>query len=502
MQNRSRNSLSEPTCSDVLPSVCSTGQAAEILGVPLQTIRLWVDGGVLKAWKTVGGHRRITHDSISELLKNGPDIAIKFSEPDGPKNDFCLAYQPIMDFAGGVLGYELLYRHNDLDGREGIARFSDAVRATSQVIRIAFGELGFLDAIGDALCFINIEEEMLDEGFLLALDPERVVLELPASAVPTDALIERCVAMKGAGFRLLLDNYRPGESPERLLQVADFVKVDLRVGLDALLVARKIGGLPGRVKLIVGSLETEEAFEAAKRLGCHYFQGYYFAWPTVSSGRQLSVQRNVLLDLLRMLLSGDVDNKEIELCLKMEPALCFSLLKLVNSSAGALPYRIGSLEEILLLLGRQSLICWIQLLLYPNEGRLTEVPNPLMQAAAFRGRFLEYLVALLPGQAVLREKAFMVGLLSHLETLLGVPLEQVLESLHLSEDVEQALLIRAGLLGELLSLAIALDKQEFTQVDGLMEDLAGRLALDRGGVLRGIAESLNWGKTLKQGMGA
>lgn len=473
-----------------------------MLGVSVRTIQLWIDGGVLEAWKTVGGYRRIARQSVDDLLRARPDVGVGSSASEGLAGDFCLTYQPIMDAEGLVFGYEPLYRHGDMEAHDGVVRFSDPVRATSQAIRVAFGELGFLDAIGDTLCFINIDEEMLDEGLLVALDPARVVFELPASAVPTDALIECCMAIKCAGFRLSLNNYRPGESPERLLQVADFVKIDLRAGLDALLVARKIAGLSGKVKLIAGRLETEEAFEAAKRLGCHYFQGYYFAKPIVSCGRQLSVQKSVLLDVLRMLLSSDVDNKEIERRLKMEPALCFSLLKLVNSSAGALPRRIGTLGEVLLLLGRQSLIRWIQLLIYSNEARLAEVPNPLMQAAAFRGRLLEYLVALLPGKAAFREKAFMVGLLSHLETLLGVPLEVVLENLHLSEDVKQALLTRAGLLGEVLALAIALDEQDFAQVDGLMAGLVRRHALGRGGMQLGRAGSSGQGNALKCEMGA
>ncbi len=468
-----------------------------MLGVPLLTVQLWVDGGILDARQTVGGHCRITRESVDELLRKNPDVGVMSSEGAERKDVFYLAYQPIMDSGGRIFGYELLYRHSETGKVDGVARFSDPVRATSRVIRVAFGELGFLGAIGDALCFINIEEEMLDEGLLVALDPERVVLELPANSVPTDALIERCEEMKYAGFRFLLDNYRPGESSERLLQIADFVKVDLRVGLDALLVAKKIDGLSGRVKLIAGRLETEEAFEAARRLGCDYFQGYHFARPAIRQGRQLSPQKTILLDLLRMLFAGEVDNKEIERRLKIEPALCFSLLKLVNSSANALPRRIGTLREVLLLLGRQSLLRWVQLLLYSNEEQQAVVPNPLMQAAAFRGRFLEYLVALLPRQTALRDKAFMVGLLSHLEALLGIPLEEVLRNLHLSEDVEQALLGRKGLLGELLDLVSALDDQDFDRVDGLVE----RLVLDRGCMLRGMVESLNWVNSLVRDAG-
>lgn len=38
-----------------------------MLGVSLRTVQLWVDGGLLEAWKTVGGHRRITVASVKRL---------------------------------------------------------------------------------------------------------------------------------------------------------------------------------------------------------------------------------------------------------------------------------------------------------------------------------------------------------------------------------------------------------------------------------------------------
>ena len=47
----------------------TTSEAASILGVSLRTIQLWVESGVLKAWKTAGGHRRIPKSAVSQLLK-------------------------------------------------------------------------------------------------------------------------------------------------------------------------------------------------------------------------------------------------------------------------------------------------------------------------------------------------------------------------------------------------------------------------------------------------
>ncbi len=54
---------------DTGQDVCSTREAADRLGVSLRTVQLWSEAGLLRAWKTPGGHRRILTISIEELLK-------------------------------------------------------------------------------------------------------------------------------------------------------------------------------------------------------------------------------------------------------------------------------------------------------------------------------------------------------------------------------------------------------------------------------------------------
>lgn len=49
--------------------VLSTREAAERLGVALRTVQLWVEGGVLPAWKTAGGHRRISRAAVERLIE-------------------------------------------------------------------------------------------------------------------------------------------------------------------------------------------------------------------------------------------------------------------------------------------------------------------------------------------------------------------------------------------------------------------------------------------------
>ena len=61
----------------------STREAAKMLGVSLTTAQVMVEEGHLKAWKTAGGHRRISIDSVKSMLQNresGGSISSKSSD--------------------------------------------------------------------------------------------------------------------------------------------------------------------------------------------------------------------------------------------------------------------------------------------------------------------------------------------------------------------------------------------------------------------------------------
>ena len=53
-------------------SFCTTREAATLLGVSVGTVQLWVESGLLQAWKTAGGHRRVLRDSVEGLLHKKP----------------------------------------------------------------------------------------------------------------------------------------------------------------------------------------------------------------------------------------------------------------------------------------------------------------------------------------------------------------------------------------------------------------------------------------------
>lgn len=57
------------TTRQIAKTFCTTREAADLLGISVRTAQLWCEAGLLYAWKTSGGHRRIMRESIDRLLR-------------------------------------------------------------------------------------------------------------------------------------------------------------------------------------------------------------------------------------------------------------------------------------------------------------------------------------------------------------------------------------------------------------------------------------------------
>jgi EAL and modified HD-GYP domain-containing signal transduction protein len=410
--------------------------------------------------------------------------------------DFYLGRQPVLDRNQSLFGYELLFRSTPLGpanigegggaaGAAGAAAAAPGLSATATVIAHA-AQLGLARAIGDAHCFLNVDTDVLGSDIYAFLPRERTVLELAASVVPDEAVLARLAELAGHGFQFALDGIGSGSAGagaddparlQKLLPLARFVKLDLRK-LDlratpqpalAALVAR----LHGMHKSVVADkVETREEYQACLDLGIDYFQGYYFARPSVLGGRKLSPSQMAVLELMN-LVTSDVDNADIERAVKRDASVALNLLRLVNTPAVGARQRIDSLSQALLVLGRRQLQRWLQIMLYAEPGTRGHNQTPLLMLATTRGRLMELLAKRLrPGQRHLSEIAFTVGIMSLMDVLFGIPMADIVEQIPVSEEIANALLRRGGFFGELLKLAECIEQPD-QQEEGALPALRG-----------------------------
>ena len=77
----SARSVNEPK-SSVKRGFLSTREAAIRLGVALSTVQLWVETGILPAWKTPGGHRRIPVDVVDSIQQRQLNVLSSTHTPE------------------------------------------------------------------------------------------------------------------------------------------------------------------------------------------------------------------------------------------------------------------------------------------------------------------------------------------------------------------------------------------------------------------------------------
>ena len=376
---------------------------------------------------------------------------------DSPDRAILLGRQPILGREQQLLAYELLFRDGAI-ATANRAEVLDGAQATATVIANTFAEFSANHALGPYRGFINVDQALLFSDLLEVLPPQLVVLEILETVPPTPDVIDRCAALKAAGFTLAMDDVVQADAAHRpLFAQADIIKIDI-AGLDTTALRALVAQLrPLGKKLLAEKVETAEELALCRELGFDLFQGYYFARPTLIVGKKLTPAQTVLLRLLSLVMEA-ADTSAIEQAFKLEPGLTVNLLRLTNSVSSGLSTHITSLRHAITLLGRRQLMRWLQLLIYtsPQRGDSNGSGNPLFALAATRGRMMELLAERArPGQRDFAEQAFMVGIMSLIPALLGVSMDDILGQLPVTARVREALVDRQGPFGALLELATA-----------------------------------------------
>lgn len=385
--------------------------------------------------------------------------------------EFFLARQPILDRNQTLVAYELLFRNAAV----GPANVTSDLSATAAVIAHA-SQLGLGKVIGDALGYLNVDAAVLMSDIFQFLPREKVVLEIIESVKVTPEILARVEQLVQEGFRFALDDVITDSTDVRqLLPLADVIKIDLRdMPLSALLKLAPQFKLANK-KLLAEKVESQEQFQTCLQLGFDYFQGYYFAKPVVLRGKKLSPSQLAVIHLLN-LVNSDADTAEIEAHIKKDVSLCFNLLRLVNTPAVGARQRIDSISQALMILGRNQLQRWLQIMLYAEPCKKGQSMTPLLTMAAARGKLLELIAQKLePHDRRKAETAFTVGIMSLMDSLFSMPMADILEQIPVVDAVGEALLHRRGPYGDMLRLAEQMERIDTAHL--LLIELLAKLKL-------------------------
>ena len=369
------------------------------------------------------------------------------SESEAP---VLIGRQPIVDGRRVVFGYELFDR--------SLSPHDHSAATDVALVFHALAHTGSEVLVGQFTIFVNTTRNGLAGGHLDLVQPERLVLEIAPVEGDDEQEIEArshaLLALRKRGFRLAFNQTVLKPAYAAWQGLADFIKLDLSA-IDMMQIPQLLQAAKARTsaRLIAGQTESAAQYEQLAGYGVDLFQGFWFAKPDLIRTRVLAPpQTNViqLINLVRTQASTDA----IEEVLKKDAMLGFNLMRLINSSGFGLSREITSFRQAVMLLGLKKLFRWAALLL--TATREGGAPPVVGSTAVVRGRMMELLAAesMSPEEC---DSAFVVGVFSLLDVMLGVPLDRALELLSLPAPVADALARSSGPYANLLTLARACD---------------------------------------------
>jgi EAL and modified HD-GYP domain-containing signal transduction protein len=369
-------------------------------------------------------------------------------------SDFFIARQPIFGRSLELFAYELLFRTSDTGTAP--TEFDDDA-ATAQVLTTS-EEIGLQKLVGEHLAFINLPEKFLAEPDLLPMQPESVVLEVLEHVTLDDSVIAGMRTLAERGYTLALDDYVYDERFEAALPHVSIVKLEIPQiapgDWEKEIQRLKSWG----VKILAEKVETNEEFERLSELGCDYFQGYFFARPKVVSGKRLTPNKLAMLELMSQINDPEIDIESLSELVSRDVALSVRAMNYVNSAASSLNRRIESVREAVVYIGRETLRRWVTLFLM---AKIDDKPGELISIALIRAKFMELLAK--EGHQDDSDAFFTAGMFSLLDALMDSPMNEVLESLSVSEELRDALQDRQGCKGDALNLAAALERGKLSE---------------------------------------
>ena len=377
-----------------------------------------------------------------------------------------LSRQVIVDRAYHPMAYEFGLRSEG--ARNGIS--------SAQILA------GILSCLGDSglsvgrQTWFRLTDAELSESLATTFDRNRAVLIISLTGTDiSNTAITHARHLKTEGFQLALADWQDTEHHHAWLPLCSYVEVrnSKHNPVDLGAWPEKFLALSPGVKLVACDIDSWEELEYCHRQNYHLFRGNFLThrenWPRQP---KISPERSRLIDLLNRLHLG-AELTEVANQLKQSPELSYRLLRYINSAGVGTDSRIASIQQGLLVLGRDRIYRWLTVLLF-TSGQAKSLDSALLEQALVRARLME----LAAGDRFSRlqvDEMFVVGIFSLLDMLLRLPMSVALEPLKLPQLVEITLLDEHTLESDyapFLQLAIACEDSDQDRLKALAIRLA------------------------------
>ncbi|MBI9049732.1 MAG: HDOD domain-containing protein [Anaerolineaceae bacterium] len=353
--------------------------------------------------------------------------------------------------------YEIMYNSNS-SGENIVGK--NSISAALSIIQTIL-DIGVANITQGKTAFFNLNGDFIKKQKNLPFSSELggVILTINDDEID-ETLINAVRRLKQLKYKVILDNVRINHLTVPLLHEIQGGRIDVcnysRIAANDLLKSLN----QYQIKYYADNVPDHQTLEFCKSVGFDYFQGPFFIKPQVMHGKRLPSRRLFVLKMLSSLYNPEIDIRDLEIIIRQDVSLGYKLMRMVNSAYYGLNSQIESIQHALVLLGINPLRAWLSVILL---SEIDDQPGPLMSTAIIRGKMCELIAEMLPNEDI--SSYFVTGLFSILDTMMGLPMEEILQSIPMADSINKALLQGEGTLGSVLHSVIAYEQSNWQAIN-------------------------------------
>ncbi|MCL1955725.1 MAG: HDOD domain-containing protein [Fibromonadales bacterium] len=363
-------------------------------------------------------------------------------------SELCITRQPIINNKKELFAYEFLFKGN-----------IDYNMNTKFLIDNILNNPGLEKMKGKAQAFFKCDYDFLLSEAPSKLNPEMFVMEILPTILVDSKAVQAVKELYEKGFKIALDDFDLNKENSALISpiipCLSFCKLEYPKFKESEIYSKLVDLFHKyKIQVISEGLETMSDFKHSNKVGSDLHQGFFFAKSEAKTTIKMKIDTMGALHVLNRISGNylDQDLGVLEQEFKKYPDLTVNLLKYLNSAHFGMRTEIKNIKHALTMLGITKLKRWLLILAYDTNKEISLDRSPLLINAMMRASFFGGVAKRLKWPTDRAEKAYLMGLISHLDALYETSFENILEQISLDPEISKALLDGEGAMGLLLNI--------------------------------------------------
>lgn len=299
-------------------------------------------------------------------------------------------------------------------------------------------------------------KENLDNIMLIAKDS--IIIQINNLMLSKMECMNEIISLKSKGYKFTVIINDTDKDLSKAKIIADIMKFDIN-NIPQIIIDKRE---ELKCQFLAYNVNEKENFVAAEDFRVDYYEGTYIAMAATVNIEDNSHSEVNFLEVMSLICKDEPNIGEISNVIRRDALLASQIVKLANSAYFAGRSKTEDVRSAVIRVGLNNLKRWIFIIQFSSNS---DVPEDLLKCSYLRALLAEQLANKAKNIDIKADSAYMIGLFSTLNTLTGRTMESAVSSMKLEESVEEALIYREGVGGQLLNLITAYEEANWNRVD-------------------------------------